>query len=142
LKDALGGANGQAPGGLSLGSSAQALQGPGLSGGGGAQEAGGSIGQIFSRAGGFTGQDVAGAVNGSSGATVFQSPGEGQLFVLKTQGALPLDGKEVSAHLVDAQMSGVHTTDAFIESLTQKGYVVYERPWGAAGEAFVKRAVL
>jgi type VI secretion system secreted protein VgrG len=142
LKDALGGANGQAPGGLSLGSSAQALQGPGLSGGGGVQEAGGSIGQIFSRAGGFTGQDVAGAVNGSSGATVFQSPGEGQLFVLKTQGASPLDGREVSAHLVDAQMSGVHTTDAFIESLTQKGYVVYERPWGAAGEAFVKRAVL
>jgi type VI secretion system secreted protein VgrG len=144
VKDALGGANGQAPGGLNLGAGAQYLQGHASIGGGGsaAQDAGGAMGQIYSRAGGFTGQDVASAVNGAKGATVFQSPGEGQLFVVKTQAALPLDGKEVSAHLVDAQMSGVHTTDAFIESLSQKGYVVYERPWGALGEAFVKRAVL
>jgi type VI secretion system secreted protein VgrG len=111
-------------------------------GAGGAKDAGGTIGQIFSRGGGFTGQDVASAVNGSNGATVFQSPGEGQLFVMKTQGALPLDGREVSAQLVDAQMNGVGTNDAFAESLTQKGYVVYERPWRALGEAFVKRAVL
>jgi phage-related protein len=144
VKDALGGANGQAPGGLaSIADPSKGLASIGSGGGGGgANEASGAIGQIFSRAGGFTGQDVASAVNGSSGATVIQSPGEGQLFVVKTQGALPLDGKEVSAHLVDAQMSGVHTTDAFVESLTQKGYVVYERPWDALGEAFVKRAVL
>lgn len=155
LQQALSGANGQAPGGLgSIADPSQGLVSQGfapqglsaLSGGGGgagaAPEASGAIGQIYSRAGGFTGPDVASAVNGSSGATVFQSPGEGQLFVVKTQAALPLDGKEVGAHLVDAQMSGVTTTDAFVESLSQKGYVVYERPWNALGEAFVKRAVL
>ncbi|NUQ77980.1 MAG: hypothetical protein HUU21_30980, partial [Polyangiaceae bacterium] len=119
-----------------------ALHGGQGASGGAAKEAGGALGQIYSRAGGFTGNDVASAVNGSNGATVFQSPGEGQLFVVKTQGALPLDGKEVGAHLVDAQMGGVSTTDAFVESLTQKGYVVYERPWNSLGEAFVKRAVL
>jgi type VI secretion system secreted protein VgrG len=134
-----GGDLGQAQSALTSGGGGS---GSGSGGGSGAKDAGGAIGQIFSRGGGFTGQDVASAVNASNGATVFQSPGEGQLFIVKTQGALPLDGKEVSAHLVDAQMGGVRTSDAFAESLTQKGYVVYERPWRALGEAFVKRAVL
>ncbi len=103
----------------------------------------GSMGQTLSRAGGFTGQDVAGALNqGSGGATIFQSPGEGQLFVLKTQNASPLAAGELDAHLVEAQMNGFSSSDAFIHTLSQKGYAVYERPWGELGEAFVKRSAV
>jgi len=99
--------------------------------------------QVFSRAGGFTGNDVASAVNGSNGgATIFQSPGEGQMFIMKTQGAAPLSGHEVEAHLVEAQMNGFTSNDAFVHTLSQKGYVVYERPWGELAEAFVKRTAV
>jgi hypothetical protein len=39
-------------------------------------------------------------------------------------------------------MNGYSSSDAFVETLTKKGYVVYERPWGELGEAFVKRAAV
>jgi type VI secretion system secreted protein VgrG len=136
---ALGGGAGQ--------NGASAIAGPqvnlGALGGGGASAApDGSLGQIFSRSGGFTGNDVASAVNANNGATVFQSPGEGQLLVMKTANAAPLQGEELSAHLVEAQMNGYSSSDAFVETLTRKGYVVYERPWGELSEAFVKRAAV
>ena len=96
-------------------------------------------GRFVSRSGGFTGNDVAGALNNGNGTTIFQSPGEGQLLVMKGQGATPISPSELSSHLVDSQMNGVPTGDAFAEVLGKKGYVVYERPWGEFGEAFVKK---
>lgn len=122
-------------------SAAQALAGPNVSVPG-APDAG-SLGQVLSRSGGFTGQDVASALNqNAGGATIFQSPGEGQMFILKTQGASPLSAGELDAHLIEAQMNGFSSNDAFVHTLTQKGYAVYERPWGEMGEAFVKRAAV
>ncbi|HMY20782.1 MAG TPA: hypothetical protein PKA58_30870, partial [Polyangium sp.] len=118
-----------------------ALSGPNL-GIPGAPDSG-SMGQALSRAGGFTGQDVASALNQSpGGATIFQSPTEGQMFILKTQSASPLSATELDAHLVEAQMNGFSSSDAFVHTLSQKGYAVYERPWGEMGEAFVKRAAV
>lgn len=134
LQDLLG-KNGGVPDG------AKALSGPNL-GIPGSPE-GGSMGQALSRAGGFTGQDVASALNQSpGGATIFQSPTEGQMFILKTQSASPLSAGELDAHLVEAQMNGFSSSDAFVHTLSQKGYAVYERPWGEMGEAFVKRAAV
>jgi len=151
--DALSAAKDQGQGGLEGakdalqnafgGSNAKNIAGPQLSLGGAQAPEGGSLGQIVSRAGGFTGQDVASALeNGSNGATIFQSPGEGQLFVMKTQGAMPVSGGELEAHLVEAQMNGFSSNDAFVHTLSQKGYVVYERPWGELAEAFVKRSAV
>lgn len=123
---------------------AQAISGPnlGVPGVPGAPDAG-SMGQVLSRGGGFTGQDVASALNtNSGGATIFQSPGEGQMFILKTQSASPLSAGELDAHLVEAQMNGFSSGDAFVHTLSQKGYAVYERPWGEMAEAFVKRAAV
>ncbi len=146
-KDVLSGAKDQGQG--ALGDAKSALQN--AFGGGGSGPSGsnaiagpqGHLGQIVSRAGGFSGDDVAGALNsGSNGATILQSPGEGQLFVMKTQGAMPVSGGELEAHLVEAQMNGFSSNDAFVHTLTQKGYVVYERPWGELAEAFVKRAAV
>ncbi|HRI65192.1 MAG TPA: type VI secretion system tip protein TssI/VgrG [Polyangium sp.] len=120
---------------------AQALTAPNL--GAPAAPDAGSMGQVLSRAGGFTGQDVASTLNQSpGGATIFQSPGEGQMFILKTQSASPLSAGELDAHLVEAQMNGFSSSDAFVHTLSQKGYAVYERPWGEMGEAFVKRAAV
>jgi type VI secretion system secreted protein VgrG len=121
---------------------AQAISGPNLGGLPGAPDAG-SMGQVLSRSGGFTGQDVASALNQSpGGATIFQSPGEGQMFILKTQNASPLSAGELNAHLVEAQMNGFSSGDAFVHTLSQKGYAVYERPWGEMAEAFVKRSAV
>lgn len=125
-------------------SGAQGLSGPnlGIPGAPGSPDAG-SLGQVLSRGGGFTGQDVASALNqGNPGATIFQSPGEGQMFILKTQNASPLSAGELDAHLIEAQMNGFSSNDAFVHTLSQKGYAVYERPWGEMGEAFVKRAAV
>ncbi|MBK9264429.1 MAG: type VI secretion system tip protein VgrG [Polyangiaceae bacterium] len=120
---------------------AQAISGPNV-GIPGAPDSG-SMGQMLSRAGGFTGDDVAQALNQSSGgATIFQSPSEGQMFILKTQNASPLSAGELNAHLVEAQMNGFSSGDAFVHTLSQKGYAVYERPWGELGEAFVKRSAV
>ncbi|MDI1449968.1 type VI secretion system tip protein TssI/VgrG [Polyangium sp. 6x1] len=152
-KDALGAAQDQGQGALGDAKSAlqnafggngsNALSGPQFNVGQSATPDGGSLGQLFSRAGGFTGDDVASAINGGSkGATILQSPGEGQLFVMKTQSAMPVSGAELEANLVEAQMNGFSSSDAFVHTLTKKGYVVYERPWGELAEAFVKRAAV
>lgn len=98
---------------------------------------------IVTRAGGFGGEGMARAVNGNTGATFLQSPSEGQLMVMRTQASLPLSPADISARVVDHQMNGLSTGDAFAGALRDHGYVLYERPWDSeAGGEFLKKAVL
>jgi type VI secretion system secreted protein VgrG len=98
---------------------------------------------IVTRAGGFGGEGIANAVNGNTGATFLQSPSEGQLMVMRTQASTPLSPADISARVVDHQMNGLSSGDAFAGALRDHGYVLYERPWDSeAGGEFLKKAVL
>ncbi|MFO0759148.1 MAG: type VI secretion system tip protein TssI/VgrG [Byssovorax sp.] len=97
---------------------------------------------VVTRAGGFGGEGLAMAVNGTAGATFLQSPSEGQLMILRTQAATPLTPSLVSSQVVDHQMNGLSSSDAFAAVLKQNGYAVYERPFHADGAEFLKKAVL
>jgi type VI secretion system secreted protein VgrG len=98
---------------------------------------------IVTRAGGFGGEGMAQAINSNTGATFLQSPSEGQLMVMRTQASLPLSPADISARVVDHQMNGLSTGDAFAGALRDHGYVLYERPWDSeAGGEFLKKAVL
>jgi type VI secretion system secreted protein VgrG len=141
VKAPLPGAPQQGPGFLQqVGNAAQGANGAAA----GAPAAPGAISQsaIVTRAGGFGGEGMATAINGTSGATFLQSPSEGQLMVVRTQSSLPLSPAEVSAKVVDQQMNGLSSSDAFAAVLKQKGYAIYERPWEADGGEFLLKAVL
>jgi hypothetical protein len=97
---------------------------------------------IVTRAGGFGGEGMAQAINATSGATFLQSPSEGQLMIVRTQSSLPLSPSEVSSQVVDHQMNGLSSSDAFASVLKQKGYAVYERPWEGDRSEFLLKAVL
>jgi len=84
---------------------------------------------VVSRGGGIGAQDVAGAV-GTDSPTFLQSPGEGQLLAIPTDGAQPLDSAKLQAMMVDAQMDGQPVSGAISEALNDSGYQVYTRGWG------------
>jgi hypothetical protein len=100
-------------------------------------------GTILTRSGGLGADGVANAVNGSPGqATFLQTPNEGQLMVVPTQAARPVSAPALSAQVVEHQMGGMHSSDAFAQALQDQGYAVYERPWDAVGGQFLQKAVL
>ncbi len=141
----LPGPQAQGPGFLQqVGNAAQGASGSASGAVANAPSAPGAVAQsaIVTRAGGFGGEGMAQAINGTSGATFLQSPSEGQLMVVRTQSSLPLSPAEVSAKVVDQQMSGLSSSDAFASVLKQKGYAIYERPWEADGGEFLLKAVL
>jgi type VI secretion system secreted protein VgrG len=97
---------------------------------------------IVTKPGALGGASVARAINGNQGATFLQSPNEGQLMVLRTQGAAPLAPEQLTSGVVEHQMSGLSSSDAFAAALRDHGYVVYERPWESASGAFLQKAIL
>jgi len=98
---------------------------------------------VVTRAGGFGGEGVANAINSNTGATFLQSPSEGQLMVMRTQASMPISPTDLSTKVVDHQMNGLSSGDAFAGALRDHGYVLYERPWDSeAGGEFLKKAVL
>jgi type VI secretion system secreted protein VgrG len=98
---------------------------------------------MVTRAGGFGGEGVANAINSNTGATFLQSPSEGQLMVMRTQASMPLSPAALSTKVVDHQMNGLSSSDAFAGALRDHGYALYERPWDSeAGSEFLKKAVL
>ncbi len=97
---------------------------------------------VITQAGGFGGEGVATAVTAAKGPIFLQSPTEGQLMIVPTQAAAPVSSDELQRELVDHQMDGVDSSDAFASSLSQRGYVVYERPWDSLDGEFVKKAYL
>jgi type VI secretion system secreted protein VgrG len=97
---------------------------------------------IVTRPGGFGGDSVARAVNGTEGATFLQSPNEGQLMVLRTRASVPISPSVLTSHVVEHQMEGMPSSDAFAAVLKEHGYAVYERPWESASGEFLQKAVL
>jgi hypothetical protein len=97
---------------------------------------------IVTRPGAFGAKSVAGAVNGNSGATFLQSPNEGQLMILPTQGARQVAPDVMSAQVVEHQMSGMPASDAYTAVLKDHGYAVFERPWDSVSGPFLQKAVL
>lgn len=97
---------------------------------------------IVTRPGAFGGDSVARAVNGTDGATFLQSPSEGQLMVLRTQASVPISPSTLTSHVVEHQMNGMPSSDAFAAVLKDHGYAVYERPWDSTGGEFLQKAVL
>jgi type VI secretion system secreted protein VgrG len=105
----------------------------------GAAEAPKSI--IVTKPGALGGESVAKAVNGTGGATFLQSPNEGQLMIMRTQASIPLSSQQLTTNVVEHQMNGMSSSDAFAAVLKEHGYAVYERPWDSAGQ-FIQKAVL
>ncbi|APR86660.1 Rhs element Vgr protein [Minicystis rosea] len=97
---------------------------------------------IVTRSGAFGADTVARSVNGTNGATFLQSPNEGQLMIVPTQGARPVAANLLSAQVVEHQMSGMPSSDAFAAVLKEHGYLVYERPWDSLSGEFIQKAVL
>ena len=97
---------------------------------------------IVTRSGGFGAPSVAQAVNDTPGATFLQSPNEGQLMIVRTQAARAISPEHLSAGVVEHQMSGMPSSDAFTAVLTDHGYAVYERPWDSVSGQFLQKAVL
>jgi len=97
---------------------------------------------VVTRAGGFTPDSLVDAVNGAQTPTLLQSPGEGQLLILRTQKAAALSSPDFTQAFVDGQMDGLSSSDAFAAALQQKGYLVYERPWDSWLTTLLKKAVL
>ena len=97
---------------------------------------------VVSPAGGFSPDGLASAVNSAQTPTLLQSPGEGQLLVLRTQQAVPLSQADFTHAFVEGQMDGLSSSDAFASALQSKGYLVYERPWEGSLEPMLKKAVL
>jgi type VI secretion system secreted protein VgrG len=100
---------------------------------------------VVTRAGGFSPDGLAGAVNAAGSAqtpVLLQSPSEGQLLVLRTAKAAPLSNEDFTRAFVDAQMDGLPPSDAYASALQARGYVVYERPWDGWLQTFLKKAVL
>jgi type VI secretion system secreted protein VgrG len=101
-------------------------------------------GTIVTRSGAFGADSVARAVNGNGphGATFLQSPNEGQLMVVPTQAARPIPAHVLRAEVVEHQMSGMPSSDAYAAALKDHGYAVYERPWDSLSGEFLQKAVL
>ncbi|MFO0590536.1 MAG: type VI secretion system tip protein TssI/VgrG [Polyangiaceae bacterium] len=97
---------------------------------------------VVTRAGGFTPDTFVDAINSSQTPTLLQSPNEGQLLVLRTANAAPLDQTAFTNAFVDGQMDGLTSSDAFTQALMDKGYIVYERPWDSWLTTLLKKAVL
>jgi hypothetical protein len=94
---------------------------------------------MLTRAGGMGAGDVAGQVS-QAGPSVLQSPGDGQLLVMPTSGAEPLDEAQLSSLMVDAQMEGKPASQAIQSALGERGYEVYQRQWGDWLSPFVRQA--
>ncbi|MFT3764692.1 MAG: type VI secretion system tip protein TssI/VgrG [Minicystis sp.] len=97
---------------------------------------------IVTKSGALGADSVARSVNGSTGATFLQSPNEGQLMIVPTQAARPVAPEVLSAQVVEHQMGGMPSSDAFAAVLKEHGYVVYERPWDSISGQFIQKAVL
>jgi type VI secretion system secreted protein VgrG len=97
---------------------------------------------IVTKSGAFGAGSVAHAVNGTQGATFLQSPSEGQLMIVPTHAARPVAADVLSAHVVEHQMSGMPSGDAFTKVLEEHGYAVYERPWDSVSGQFIQKAAL
>lgn len=87
------------------------------------------MGNSVTRSGGLAAGDVSQAV-GADGFGFLQSAKEGQMMVVATEGASPIDPQALSSKLVDAQMDGRPVAGALSGELETKGYAVYTREWG------------
>jgi hypothetical protein len=114
--------------------------GAATAGGGGGEAAADKASQALSRAGGLAPEDVYETVSHDS-LSFLQTPGEGQLMVVPTEGAQAIDNARLSSAMVDAQMDGVPVGDAVSQTLSDSGYVVYQRGWGDYVGEFVQAAV-
>ena len=97
---------------------------------------------IVTRSGGFGANSVANSVNQTPGATFLQSPNEGQLMIVRTQAARPIAAEHLGQSVVEHQMSGMPSSDAYAAALEEHGYAIYERPWDSVGGSFIQKAVL
>jgi type VI secretion system secreted protein VgrG len=85
-------------------------------------------GTVLTRDGGLTSSDVASSV-GTDGPSYLQTPAQGQLMVVPSEGAQPLDEARIRAAMVEAQMDGKPVTPAIARSLEEQGYTTYQRGW-------------
>ena len=69
-----------------------------------------------------------------------QSPSEGQLMVVPTDGATTLNEAELSSAMVEAQMQGKPVSGVVSQTLGTRGYAVYQRAWGDFWGEFVRVA--
>jgi type VI secretion system secreted protein VgrG len=104
---------------------------------GGAATAKGGL--VVSRNGGLASHDLVTAV-GPQQVGFLQSPSEGQLMVIPSEKAVPLDPALVNAKLVEAQLAGQPQQAAMNGVLEANGYAVYERAWGDWSGPFVQAA--
>ena len=111
------------PGAGDLGNST-ALAASGVGGAGKGSEL--SAGSAMARDGGLAASDVVGTV-GSEQPSFLHSPGDGQMMVVATEAAQPLDTGSLSSSMVDAQMDGGRASNAIAQQLTDQGYAVYQR---------------
>jgi hypothetical protein len=140
---ALHSASGEIPGAPAAGSGAgSAMSAAGSSASspmGTAAASSGEVGSAFARRGGLAATDVASTV-APSGMSVLQTPQDGQLLVVASQSAQPLDPSSLTSAAVDAQMAGRPSSQAMSDALAERGYAVYERPWGDYVGPFVRVA--
>jgi hypothetical protein len=112
---------------------------PGGLGAGSGASSDAEVGQAFARRGGLAPGDVASTVH-PGGMSVLQTPQDGQLMVVASQSATPLEPDALTRAAVDAQMAGRPAAQGMSDALAQQGYAVYERPWGDFLGKFVRVA--
>lgn len=99
----------------------------------------GASADALSQPGGLSASDLAKHVS-SETPSLLQSPGDGQLLVIPSQGAKVLDAGALSSKVVDAQMGGSPAAKGMAEALAEQGFTVYERPWDDWLGPFVQAA--
>jgi hypothetical protein len=92
---------------------------------------------MLTRMGGLVAEDIAGTVSPSQ-VGFLQTPAEGQLMVVPSDRAAALSPAEVQSTMLDAQMDGRPVKSAVSGLLAERGYAVYERPWGDFWSEFVR----
>jgi hypothetical protein len=97
-----------------------------------------SAGISTSRAGALAPSDVASTVRPDE-VSFLQSPSDGQLMMVPSDAAKPIDQAAFGSSVVDAQMAG-NSQAAMAQTLSDSGYVVYERGTGDWFGEFVKSA--
>jgi hypothetical protein len=63
-------------------------------------------------------------------------------MVVPTQAARPVSPDVLGAQVVEHQMGGMPSSDAFAAALQDHGYAVYERPWDSTFGDFIQKATL
>jgi len=99
----------------------------------------GASADALSQPGGLSASDLANHVS-SETPSLLQSPGDGQLLVIPSEGAKAVDAGTLSSRVVDAQMAGRPAAKGMADALAEQGFSVYERPWNDWFGPFVQAA--